>query len=60
MLWHSKKQQLVAHSTIEAEFRALAHGLCEGWCLKRLLIDLRVEVEGPIDSYCYYKGPDLS
>ncbi|XP_024023550.1 uncharacterized protein LOC112092229 [Morus notabilis] len=35
--WRSKKQPVVAHSSAEAEFRALAQGICEGIWLKRLL-----------------------
>ena len=27
--WRSKKQQVVARSSAKAEFRALAHGICE-------------------------------
>ena len=27
--WRSKKQNVVAHSSVEAEFRAIANGLCE-------------------------------
>ena len=49
MTWHSKKQQVVARSSAEAEFRALAHGVCEGIWLKRLLIELRIETEGLIE-----------
>ena len=33
--WRSKKQQVVAHNSVEAEFRALAHGICEGIWIKR-------------------------
>jgi len=35
--WRSKKQSVVARSSAEAEFRALAHGICEGIWIKRLL-----------------------
>ena len=27
--WRSKKQSMVARSSIEAEFRVMAHGVCE-------------------------------
>ncbi|KAM6556207.1 hypothetical protein CsatB_003226 [Cannabis sativa] len=50
--WRSKKQQVVARSSAEAEFRALAHGICEGMWLKRLLDELRIKLEGPIDVLC--------
>ena len=50
--WHSEKQQVVAYSSAEAKFRALAQGICEGMWLKHLLIDLKVEAEGPIEVLC--------
>ena len=64
MTWRSKKQQVAAtfynkahhltypSSSSEAEFRPLAHGICEGMWLKRLLVDLKVEVKGPIEVLC--------
>lgn len=30
--WRSKKQAVVARSSVEAKFRAMSHGVCE-WCL---------------------------
>jgi hypothetical protein len=35
--WRSKKQNVVALSSAEAEFRGMAKGLCELLWLKRLL-----------------------
>ena len=52
MTWRSKKQEVVARSSAEAEFRALAHGICEGIWLNHLLIKLRIETEGPIEVLC--------
>ena len=49
MTWRSKKQLVVARSSAEAEFRSLAHGICEGMWLKRLLEELRVKTNGPIN-----------
>lgn len=40
--WRSKKQKVVARSSAEVEFRALALGICEGIWLRRLLKDLRI------------------
>ena len=35
--WRSKKQHVISRSSAEAEFRALAQGMCEGiWLLKLL------------------------
>jgi len=50
--WRSKKQAVVARSSAEAEFRALAHGICEGIWLKRLLEELKVRIDGPIEMLC--------
>ena len=49
MTWRSKKQSVVARSSAEAEFRSLAQGICEGMWLKRLLEELKVKTEGPIN-----------
>jgi len=40
--WRSKKQAVVARSTAEAEYRAMALSLCEMLWLKGLLEDLQV------------------
>ncbi|KAJ7969877.1 Retrovirus-related Pol polyprotein from transposon TNT 1-94 [Quillaja saponaria] len=52
MSWRSKKQTVVARSSAEAEYRAMAHGTCELLWLKRLMEDLRLTVEKPILLYC--------
>lgn len=46
--WRSKKQSVVARSSAEAEFRAMAQGICEGIWLKRLLVELKVPIDGSI------------
>ena len=43
---------MVARSSAEAELRAMAHGICEGVWLKRLLKELKVMCEGPIKLFC--------
>ncbi|XP_058763032.1 uncharacterized mitochondrial protein AtMg00810-like [Vicia villosa] len=40
--WRSKKQSVVARSSAEAEFRSMAHGICEGMWLQRMLAELQV------------------
>ena len=50
--WPSKKQSVVARSSAEAEFRAMAQGICEGIWLNRLLEELRVPSKHPIVLYC--------
>ncbi|KAH9763108.1 protein kinase domain-containing protein [Citrus sinensis] len=54
--WRSKKQNVVARSTAEAEFRAMAHGLCEVLWLKQVLEDLRRPIVLPIRLYCDNKA----
>ena len=50
--WRSKKQSVVARSSAEAEFRAMAQGICEGIWLNRLLEELWVPLKHPIVLYC--------
>ena len=50
--WRSKKQSVVSRSSAEAEFRAMAHGICEGMWLRRLLKELRIVVEEPMKVLC--------
>lgn len=42
--WRSKKQNVVARSSAEAEFRAMAQGICEIMWLKRVLEDINKPV----------------
>ncbi|KAK4277183.1 hypothetical protein QN277_015217 [Acacia crassicarpa] len=50
--WRSKKQSVVARSSAEAEYRAVALGICEGIWIKRVLEDLRKCINLPIKVYC--------
>ncbi|RVW30661.1 Retrovirus-related Pol polyprotein from transposon RE1 [Vitis vinifera] len=50
--WRSKKQSVVARSSAEAEFRAMAQGICEGIWLNGLLEELRVPLKHPMVLYC--------
>ncbi|RVW29262.1 Retrovirus-related Pol polyprotein from transposon TNT 1-94, partial [Vitis vinifera] len=49
--WRSKKQSVVARSSAEAEFRAMAQGIYEGIWLNRLLEELRVPLKHPMVLY---------
>ena len=49
--WRSKKQNVVARSSAEAEFRAMAQGICELLWLKIILEDLKIKWEGPMKLY---------
>ncbi|XP_073016671.1 uncharacterized protein [Primulina eburnea] len=54
--WRSKKQNVVARSSAEAEFRAMANGICEAIWVQRLLQDMRIEAALPIRLYCDNKA----
>ena len=41
--WRSKKHNVVARSSVESEFRAIAQGLCELLWLNIILDDLRIK-----------------
>ena len=49
--WRSKKQNVVARSSVEAEFQVVAHGICELIWLKRILEELRIPYEKPMKFY---------
>ncbi|RVW99259.1 Retrovirus-related Pol polyprotein from transposon RE2 [Vitis vinifera] len=50
--WRSKKQSVVAKSSAEAEYRALAQGICEGIWIKRVLSELGQTSSSPILMMC--------
>lgn len=54
--WKSKKQSVVARSSAEAEFRAMAQGICELLWLKIILEDLRIKSDAPMRLYCDNKS----
>ena len=54
--WKSKKQSVVARSSAEAEFRAMAQGVCELLWLKIILEDLKIKWDGPMRLYCDNKA----
>jgi hypothetical protein len=54
--WRSKKQNVVARSTAEAEFRAMAHGICEVLWLKIILLELGLFHGKPLMLYCDNKA----
>ena len=54
--WRSKKQNVVARSSAEAEFRAMAQGVCELLWLKIILEDLKIRWDGPMRLYCDNKS----
>ncbi|RVX00154.1 Retrovirus-related Pol polyprotein from transposon RE1 [Vitis vinifera] len=50
--WRSKKQSVVSRSSAEAEFRAMAHDICEGIWLRRVLKELKISDEEPMKMFC--------
>jgi hypothetical protein len=54
--WRSKKQNVVARSNAEAEFRAVAHGICEVMWIKRMLEELKALDSLPMKLYCDNKA----
>ena len=46
--WRNKKQNMVARSSVEADFRAMALGVCELLWLKIMLNDLQVKWTTPM------------
>lgn len=56
VIWRSKKQMVVARSSAEAEFRALAQSTCELIWIKRLPEELKVEGSLPMKLYCDNKA----
>uniref|UniRef100_A0A3Q7J741 Mitochondrial protein n=1 Tax=Solanum lycopersicum TaxID=4081 RepID=A0A3Q7J741_SOLLC len=49
--WRSKKQNVVAQSSAEAEFRGMKLGICETLGLELLLTDLGYPPKAPIQLY---------
>ncbi|WJZ81639.1 hypothetical protein VitviT2T_001472 [Vitis vinifera] len=54
--WKSKKQNVVARSSAEAEFKGMALGLCEALWLRLLLQDLGYLSSQPIRLFCDNKA----
>ena len=54
--WRSKKQNVVARSSAEAEYRAMSNGVCEILWLHRILEELKKPVESPMKLYCDNKA----
>ena len=54
--WKSKKQDVVARSSAEAEFWDMAQGICELLWLKIILEDLKIKWEGHMKLYCDNKS----
>ena len=56
MTWRSKKQNVVARSSAEVEFRAMALGIRELLWIKLILEDLKIKWERPMRLLCDNKS----
>ncbi|CAH9095246.1 unnamed protein product [Cuscuta europaea] len=54
--WRSKKQNIVARSSAESEFRSMANGICELLWIKRMMSELNMEMELPMKLSCDKKA----
>jgi len=54
--WRSKKQNVVARSSAEAEYRSMAHGICEMIWLKKMMEELKKLFVLPMKLYCDNKA----
>ena len=50
--WRSKKQNVVARSSAETEYRGMAHGVCELLRIKHVLMELGLKPKKPMKLYC--------
>jgi hypothetical protein len=56
VIWRSKKQNVVALSSAEAEFRGISKGLCELLWLRKLMIELGFKTKEGMQLYCDNKS----
>ncbi|PRQ39952.1 putative RNA-directed DNA polymerase [Rosa chinensis] len=54
--WRSKKQKVVARSSVEAEFRGMAHGVCVMLWIRNVLKDLGFKLKKPMNFHCDSKS----
>jgi hypothetical protein len=50
--WKSKKQNIVARSSAEAEYRVMTSTASEIVWIKQLLMDIGIEIQTPIKIFC--------
>jgi len=50
--WRSKKQGVVARSSVEVEYRGMIKGVCELLWIKNLLQELKISPTFPMKLYC--------
>lgn len=52
VIWRSKKQVVVARSSVEVEFRSMTHGVCKLLWLHIFLYELGFPITSPMRLYC--------
>jgi hypothetical protein len=52
VIWKSKKQNVVARSSAESEYRSMASTASELTWIKHLLHDMKIECQGAMKMYC--------
>jgi len=57
--WRSKKQDIMSRSSAEAEYRDMAHTVCEMVLLKNLLMELDFRQPGPMPMHCDNQSPSI-
>ena len=50
--WRSKKQHVVARSSVEAKYRAMSHTTSEMLWVQSFLREMRIEASSPMEMYC--------
>ncbi|GKB58900.1 uncharacterized mitochondrial protein-like protein [Tanacetum coccineum] len=50
--WRSKKQNVLARSSAEAEFRAMSNVTCEVIWVLKILTELKVNYDTPVNMFC--------
>ena len=56
MTWRSKKQPVVARSSVKAEYQVITLGICELMWVKSLLKELQVDIEELMRLHCDNKA----
>ena len=54
--WRSKKHEVVARSSAEAEYRGMAKAICEMLWIRNLMQDLHIKQVSPMKLYCNNKA----
>ena len=54
--WRSKKQEVVARSSAEAEYRGMTKAICELLWIRNLMQDLHIKQVSPMKLYCDNKA----